>query len=525
MSARPVRPWAIVALVGAAALLAYAPSLIVPFQFDDYSRIAYNAPLQRGEWRAALPWLGSSRVLPSLTIIANYVLGGERVLGYHVVNLALHLGAVLGVFVLARLLCRGPRLRESAAARRPLVVAGVAALVMACHPLQTQAVTYIIQRAAVMSALFYVWAVACYARGRLAQVGRADGPAARWFVATALLGICAVLSKENAVSLPLALLLTELVAIGGRPRPRTLAAGAAMGAALLVIPALWKVANWRSQPIDGVPLSWLSSAWMAILAQGTAPPAVTPYSYFLTQLTVIPAYLRLIALPWGLTIDHDVPLATAPTAPVLLGLALLVALCAVGVLAARRAPLVGFGILWIFVALSVESSVLPITDLMVEHRVYLAMPGVGLIAGAALARLRARRPRTAMAAVGVLAALLVALTFARNLVWQSPVSLWLDAVEQAPGKGRALVNYGVALHGAGRLDAAMRQYCRALAIDPDLSLAQENLELALDQQGRLEELTARLARWRPPRGKDPGGVLLQIDIPGAYCAGIDLGGG
>ena len=173
MSARSVRPWACFGLVAAAAALAYAPSFIVPFQFDDYARIIDNVPLQDGQWRVALYWLGSSRVLPSLTIIANYVSGGDHVLGYHIVNFALHLIAALGVFVLARLLCRGPRLRDSVAARRPLVVAGVAALVMACHPLQTQAVTYIIQRAAVMSALFYVWAVACYARGRLVQIGAA----------------------------------------------------------------------------------------------------------------------------------------------------------------------------------------------------------------------------------------------------------------------------------------------------------------------------------------------------------------
>ena len=188
--------------------------------------------------------------------------------------------------------------------------------------------------------------------------------------------------------------------------------------------------------------------------------------------------------------------------------------------------MVGYGLLWIFVALSVESSVLPISDVMMEHRMYLAMPGIGAPRGRRLRRScpRGCRGSHGSAAVG-LAAALIALTFARNLVWQSPVTLWLDAAEKSPRKARVQVNYGVALHGAGRLDAAARQYCRAIALDPSLSLAEENLELALDQQGKLEDLTARLAGPRIGKGAAPGSVVLEIDIPGAYCAEIGRDGG
>ena len=515
MSARTVRPWACVALIAAAAAVAYAPSFIVPFQFDDYARIIDNAPLQAGDYWAALYWLGNSRVLPSLTILANYVVDGDQVFGYHLVNFALHLLATLGVFVLARLLCRAPRLRGSVAAERPLLVAGVAALVVACHPLQTQAVTYVIQRAAVMAALFYVWAVACYVRGRLAQVGVAGGRPAPWFVATAILGAGALLSKENAVSLPLALLLTELVVIGGRPKARALLIGAAVCGALILLPLGWKVATWRPPAHEPAPASWLARVWTAVMAQGIEPSDATPYTYFLTQLKVVPAYLRLSLLPWGLNVDHDVALATAPTAPVLAGLLLLIALFAAGVVAARRVPLVGFAILWIFVALSVESSVLPISDVMMEHRVYLAMPGVGLLVGAALAWLAARQPRTARAATLVLAVVLVALTFARNLVWQSPVSLWLDAAEKSPGKARVLVNYGVALHGVGQFAAAARQYCRAIALDPSLSLAEDNLELALSELGMMDDIAAQYKGLYV--NQDNPGVFVEVDIPGTYC--------
>lgn len=513
MTAGPLRTAAALALVGVAAALAYAPSFAVPFQFDDYARIIDNTPLQEGRYQAALAWLGTSRLLPSLTIVANYLAGGDQVVGYHVVNFALHLLASLAVFVLVGLVGDAPRLRGTAVAQHRLAAATVAALLMACHPLQTQAVTYIIQRAAVMAALFYVAAVACYLRARLAQLGSRPGRPAVWFAATLTLGAAALLSKENAASLPLAILLSELVVIGGRPSRRALAIGAAACAALVLLPLVGKVATWRPVMPDGPPVGWVEHITSAILAQGAGPATATPFTYFLTQATVIPRYLALIVLPWGQSVDHDVPIASGLSLPVVLGLALLGALVVAGLALARRAPLAGYGLLWIFVALSVESSVLPISDPMMEHRVYLAMPGVGILAAAAFVWLRDRAPRAAGATALLVGSLLVGLTFARNLVWQSPIALWLDAAQKAPGKARVLVNYGVALHGAGQLEAASRQYCQALRLDPELSLASENLELALDQMGLLDSLVGR-AVSRPGET-----VVVEVDLIGGYCDG------
>jgi hypothetical protein len=511
VTAGPVRTAAALALVGVAAAFAYAPSFAVPFQFDDYARIIDNAPLQEGRYQAALGWLGTSRVLPSLTIVANYLAGGDQVAGYHAVNFALHLLAGLAVFVLVGLVCDAPRLRGTAAARHRLAAATVAALLMACHPLQTQAVTYIIQRAAVMAALCYVAAVACYLRARLAQLGARPGRPAIWFAATLALGAAALLSKENAASLPLAILLSELVVIGGRPTRRALAIGAAAFAALVMLPLIGKVATWRPAMPDGPPLGWVEYVTSAILAQGAGPATATPFTYFLTQATVVPRYLALILMPWGQSVDHDVAIASGLSFPVVAGLTLLAALVVAGVALARRAPLAGYGLLWIFVALSVESSVLPISDAMMEHRVYLAMPGVGMLAASAFTGTYARRPRAAVAAALLVGSLLVGLTFARNLVWQSPVALWLDAAEKAPRKARVLVNYGVALHGAGHLEAASRQYCQALRLDPNLDLAGENLELALDRMGLLDDLVGRaVAR----KGET---VVVEVDLIGGYC--------
>ncbi|MGH7789604.1 MAG: hypothetical protein ACRERC_22220, partial [Candidatus Binatia bacterium] len=335
--------------VCAAAVLAYAPSFWVPFQYDDYARIANNEAMLSGRWFEALAWLGNSRIVPSLTVLLNYRLGGSAIFGYHLVNLLIHLTATLGVFHLALALCRTPGLRPSAAARRPLTLATTAALVFACHPLQTQAVTYIIQRYASMATLFYVWAVVFYVRGRTRQTaaarfdrlsadgnapvrpelveGRLQSSARCSFAAAALCGVAAVLSKENAASLPLTLLLVERAAFGQPRRWRQLLPIGAGVLLLLAIPVGWKVATWQPRSPAAAAMPWVDRALSAVLAQGAAPGQVaTSVSYFLTQCTVVPRYLLLALWPRGLNVDHDVPIALSASPAVIAGGVLLAGL-------------------------------------------------------------------------------------------------------------------------------------------------------------------------------------------------------
>lgn len=483
MSGGARRAAAALAAVWAATLLAYLPSLAAPFQFDDWARLADNPGLQSGDLGVALGWLGAWRVLPGLTLVANYRLGGEEPFGYHLVNLAAHLATIAAVFAVARLAAAAPRLRGSAVARHPLAVATGAALLVGLHPLQTQAVTYVIQRAAVLATLGYVAAVACYLRARFVQLEARGGRAAAWFTAATLCGLAALLSKEHAVTLPVALLLAELVLLGGRPSRRGLAIGAAIAGLLLLVPLALVAGAWRPLAPGQATPSWGARLWQVLFAPPAAMPTLDPLSYLLTQCTVVPRYLLMVVRPWGLSVDHDVAVAHGLTSAVLGGAALLVALFAAGAVAARRAPLLGFGLLWVPLALSVESSLLPISDPMMEHRMYLAMPGVGLAAGSLFAVAFDRRPRSSVAAALGIALALGALTFARNQIWQSPVSLWRDATDKAPGRVRAWVNLGVAHHLEGNLPAALAAYCRAHALAPDDPIARDNLSIAAEQLG------------------------------------------
>lgn len=508
------------ALVAVLALAAYVPSFSVPFQFDDYVRIFDNEHLKEGLSFEAIGWLGSARIVPATTVVLNFLVNGENTFGYHVVNFAVHLLATLAVFQLALAVCATPRLRATALAQHRLMLATAAAFIFACHPLQTQAVTYIIQRFASMAALFYVWCVVFYLRGRIRSA--AGRPALWMYLAAMLMAVGAILSKENAASLPLAILLSEWVFYDGLRSPRAVARVALLAALFVVIPLAWKVATVR--PPRGVtqPTTRMERV-IRDLGRVLAQPkeyatGVSPVDYFLTQCTVLPRYLGLLALPINLNVDHDVVVASGLSPAVVLGLVGLLALTAFGFAAARRGSLVGYGILWFFIAMSVESSLLPISDVMVEHRMYLAMPGLALALASLFTQMYRARPAPAAVGGAIIAATLLGLTFARNQVWLTPLSLWSDAALKSPRKARVHVNVGVAEHMLEHLDEAIDAYCRALALDPDLTTAQENLEIALEQQGRLDAIINELVQKGQPVAEGPeGAMMVDFDIAGAVC--------
>ncbi len=501
----------------AVAAVAYAPSLEVPFQFDDYARISSNWNLHQGNWLRGIGQLGGVRVLPATSLALNFWLSGDDTTGYHVVNLLIHLLATAAVFWLGLLLARTRRLRGSAIAEAPLFFAACAAALFACHPLQTQAVTYIVQRFASMAALFYVASVAAYVSGRLAQ--EENRPRARPRFAAALgFALAALLSKENAVTLPLAVVLVE-VAFFGRRGLGALARRGMWLLPVLAVPVAWKWYAWRTRrgvEVEGGPLRQLLDALFAQGGEGLT--VMPPLDYLQTQMLVLPRYLKLLVLPVGLNVDHDIGIATSIDAAAAAGALFLIGLLAVGVYLLRSHPALGFAVLWFFVTLSIESSVIPIHDVMMEHRMYLAMPGVAVGFAALLCQWRVRDRRSATAGAVAIVLVLAGLTFARNQVWQSALSLWSDAAAKSPNKARVHVNLGVAHHVRDELDQAIASYCRAIALDDDIPVARDNIEIALEQQGRLDEAIERL---KPKPVEVPnapeGAIILEYDFSEAVC--------
>ncbi len=479
--------WLLLTGLLALTAVAYLPSLGGEFQFDD------TPVIERIERREVtlgrlLRGSGDDRPLTALTLLADWGLAGLDVRVFHATNVLFHLVAVALVFSLTRLTLG--RLGWPAPERAALAVAGLFAL----HPLQTQAVSYVVQRAEILAAITYM-ATLLLLLGSESPASRTRRVAA-WTGAgvTFALGLAA---KQVIVTVPAAYVLHRVFF----PHPR---AGAP-----------WRAVLARAGPLAAVSVYM---AWSSVLGAtephaGLNVPRLPPTRYALTQLGVIPAYLRMLAWPAGQNIDHDFPLSAGFADPrTLAGAAALAALAGGAAwlfLASRSrettawgraARLASFGIAWFLLVLAPTSSVVPLADVLVEHRVYLASWGILLGAtGIAWAWLAAavpeRQRRIAATALVVLAwGALLAVTWQRNEIWGSRLALWSHAAQKSPNKARARSNHGHALRAAGRPGDAVGEYAAALRLAGEQPALLRGLGGALYETGRVDEAVLALER-------------------------------
>ena len=481
-------PFHLILILGAG-ILAYSNSLRGPFLFDDPTTIVSN-PLIRDLGRfftdPALFMAFPRRFIGFLTLALNYRLGGLNVAGYHAVNLLLHLATSLLLYAFCRvLLSRANPEKPKSAPDRPHF-AFLAAILFAIHPIQTQAVSYITQRFTILATLFYLLALLCYCRARLSgRYGRTFPHTAAWYAAALLATICAMLSKEISFTLPLAVVLCDLTFFRDRLRNRLNWLVPFIGT-LAILPILTL-------------LTGASEPELSSLVGTGHPSALLPshHDYLITQLAAIATYLRLLLLPVNQTLDYDYPLYSSLSAVPLLGAVLLLALIVLAAALLRRSSdsiterLAGFGILWFILSLTVESGLVPLADLVNEHRLYLPSVGVSLVAAAVAAGLEARiSPRKVQVAAGCLVFILAASTWKRNLVWSDEILFWSDAVDKAPGKARPHYNLGVILSRRGITDAAEQEFTTALTRDPGHASALYNRGVLRASRGDFEAAQA-----------------------------------
>lgn len=487
------------ALLVAATALAWHGSLEGAFVFDDLSRIVRNPELHNLEHPGRL-LTGTSRPLLKLSLAANYALGGQQVFGYHLVNLVIHVLAGLALFGLVRLtwLAAAPRREgERSAAAAPWLAAAVA-LLWLLHPLQTQAVTYVVQRGEALMGLAALTTLYCATRGAR---GRRTGA---WGVAAVLACGLGMASKEVMVVVPPLVLLHDRTFLAGSFR-----------AALRRRPALYA----------GLAATWLVPFWLIgvetlLRGEFARPDIPTPgaLEYGLTQPRVVLHYLRLTVWPSPLCFDYDWPPARG-AAQILPSALVVAAALLAGAWLLWRGSWLGFLAAWFFGILAPTSSFLPIQDLAVEHRMYLPLAApivlVVVLAHAALAPAGRWRIWLGGALVAVLATALGLATAARNRDYRDELALWRSVVEAAPRNARAYYNLGTVLRRRGQLDAAIAAQRRSLELAPDRPYTHYNLANALKQRG---ELDAAIFHYRRALALSPGHNAARINLGNALRA-------
>jgi len=443
-------PFLVFFLLALPLFLIYSNTFDSAFHFDDLRTIVHNPSLRSPLHLGAIWSYWPTRFLTYLSLAVNHALGQDRVFGYHLFNLIVHVGSSLLVWWFALLTFSTPALRDDAIASRAGLLGFFAALVFATHPLQTQAVTYVTQRATSMAAFFYLAALCLYIRARLLEEKGGRG-AGFFYVGSLVTVVCAMFTKEITVTLPLMILLYEFCffkAPKGIPWKRVALFLACLG----VIPLTMAL----TRSVDFVQ--------MRRTIEGVMP--FSPLEYLLTQLRVLITYVRLLFLPLGQNLDYDYPLAQGLMEPaVLVSLLALAAIFAAALRSFRRYRIVSFGVFWFFLTLAPESSILPIRDLIFEHRLYLPMAGFSLLLVSGLYYLfRGRHTARWIAILLVLSSGYGTLTYRRNFVWKDNFALWNDIIAKSPRKARAYSERGDAYAMRGDYERALADYEKAIAI-------------------------------------------------------------
>jgi len=429
----------------------YYHSLDVPFYLDDFSSIQENPIIY--QWQGTLQELWNFaplRIVGYLTFALDYQIHHFDVTGYHIVNIVIHLLTGIAVWGLLRGLMRTPALAEILPQNAKIWLPLLAVLIFVLHPLQVQAVTYIVQRLASLAALFYIASMASFVQARLASTVT---PRLLWSIACILLALLGFFTKQNTATLPLALLLIEFIFF---PKPLAYVIRV-VSATFFTIIAAWLIIVYGFQQH---PFSLES---MQALTKETT--AISRESYLYTQFNVLWTYIRLFFIPIGLHIDYDYPIATSLLydnthyhliarilhSDVFWSMTAHLITLTVGLLTVRRFPLLAFGILFYYLAHLVESSVIPIRDVVFEHRTYL--PNLGLITLCAwfiIIYLGKLHQIVALAVSLILVVTLGTATWLRNEQWRDPIALWQYNVQQSPNKSRAWVILGKHLIQEGK---------------------------------------------------------------------------
>ncbi|MCM8775321.1 MAG: tetratricopeptide repeat protein [Candidatus Omnitrophica bacterium] len=446
----------------------YGQTLGAGFVFDDHREIVNNYSLRRIT-DPALIWKNSnSRFLTSLTFALNYRLHRLRPLGYHLVNLIIHLASSILVFLFVLLLFQSPQMSQHPARPRAQQLALASSLLFLAHPVQTQAVSYVVQRATSLATLFYVTALLLYFRAR--STGKFFD-----FLTAFLATAAAMFTKPIAFTLPFAIVLCEGVFLAGFGReffnriPKW-------------IPFLLTLAI--------IPLLMLQSGFVILNDSGIAvrqTTSITPEQYFFTQANVIRTYLGLLILPIHQRVDYDFPVSRSFfSGSTGFSFLMIIAFWILAFTIYRKNRLIAFGIFWFFLTLSVESSIIPIKDVIAEHRLYLPMIGFAIAVTATLdALLRDSKKFTAF--FFVILILLCSATFQRNRVWMNGIHLWEDAIRADPKKARPYSNLGFEYGQAGEYDKAIEYSRKALELDPSYADAYVNLGLVLSNLGKFDQ--------------------------------------
>ena len=470
-------------------VVAYYPGMSAGFYFDDDPNFLWVTAMQWTEFnvetllRTLTEVTMTSRPVANISIAFTHLLSGLDAAPYHWTNLVIHLAVGLSLFWVIRLF-QHHHLSEKGGAWLALLIV----FIFLVHPLNIQAVTYVIQRMTSLSALFFLLGLGCYLSGRYES-----GLKRRlvWFAVTALFLLLSIGTKELGYLLLPLLLLYEFCFNGEDWRSRyitktspmtrrSLTAGASV-LVILTVSAIWYLVSDRLYWFETMPNRDFSG-----------------YERVLTQGRVQVFYISLLLWPSPsrLNLEHDFIVSRTLFDPVTTVLALagwlLILIFAMRNVSSR--PRLAFPLLAYLLLHSIESAPISL-ELVFEHRMYLPMTMIALLMALNVGPLTNIYTHGSYAALLVIGLLLSAATHARNEVWGDPMTFHRDCALKSPNKWRPQYNLGTELGQRGMYRDAIIAFEKAISIKPDDSESHNQLGniYVIGNQQREAERQYRLA--------------------------------
>ncbi|NWF98683.1 MAG: tetratricopeptide repeat protein [Nitrospirae bacterium] len=490
-------------LISLIAIIAYSNTFYFPFHFDDMQNIVENQFIKNKYYlfnysqycsnalsieEKHLCKFVNSRYIGYLSFALNYWVHGLDVRGYHITNLLIHNINAFLIYLFTIITLNTPFMKKDVLNKYRYSIALFAAILFVAHPVQTQSVTYIVQRFTSLSVLFYLLSLTFFIIWRINYQSQDENNENKrktlityknilFYMLSLISSILSMKTKEIAFTLPVILLIYEIVFF--RKNKKVF---------LFIIP-FFLIAIIIL--LDFITIGFKCTNLLnCINTETKLQTTISRWSYFITELRVIVTYLRLIFLPINQNLDYDYPIANSFfEIQIFLSFLLILIIILFGIFILVKykkkygsVRIISFGIFWFFIALSIESSIFPIVDLIFEHRLYLPSVGIFITLSStiflfiAVFEQRWKYIKKIMIIILILLVIIFMVgTYLRNMVWSNDIVLWSDVVNKSPNKLRGYYNLAHAYHNANYLEKALDIYRKVLSIDKNYEDAYYNM--------------------------------------------------
>lgn len=442
----------------------YSNTFFAGFHLDDYTYIHRNEIVKNiQDFFNLHVWTNIyQRPVSAFTFALNYRFHEFDLPAYHLVNIIIHILVSIVVYMLTMLLLRIYTIDGFEKYAYQQTVSMFVALFFLSHPLQTQSVNYIVQRMTLLAGLFFIMGTYTYLKARLLSYSERKKRSVIYYLLTLLFFYLATFSKQNAIVLPLVLLVIEILFIrnpDGKPAKTWIFF---MVISFVLIGFIVLIGGYLPQETD----------------------SISREAYFATQLKVVFKYIQLLFIPVSLNLDPFIEVSKT-----LLGwkevLMLLghLSIIGFGIYFFKKNKLVTFGILWFYIGMLIESTIIPIRDVMFEHRTYLPSYGFHLIFVVLIFKFFIKKNigiRSISIVLLSIVLVLSVMSFQRNKVWENDFTLWYDVVQKPPVKARGYQYLSAEYVKMKDYEEAMQLLNKAVELEP--GNAQIHLNMAVIYQ-------------------------------------------